>query len=609
MPQTFQQYQGLLVKYLSPQKRAMAALGALLLGNIALQLANPQIAKRFIDALQTGGERSYLVWSGVAYVVIAIGHQMASGIASVLGANVGWRATNAMRQDLACHCLRLDMSFHKAHTPGEMIERIDGDMTALSDFFAQFTVSVLGSGLLVMGIVALLWLADWRMGLVILVFVILAAFILARAQKLGSRLWQEQRQADAELFGFIEERLAGTEDIRACGAVPYVMRRLYQVMRVATHKTLKAGTVGAGITHNVTDLLGQTVTAAALGMGAVAFLRGEATLGTVYLMYSYCAMLVWPLEEISRRMQDLQKAAAGIQRASQLLRLHSRLAEPTAEGRFTGVLGHPLGVSFEAVSFAYVDQPLSLDAPSPGSATMTGEPALDLVLHGVSFCVQPGHVLGLLGRTGSGKTTIGRLLLRLYDPDRGTVRLGAEEHWVDVRSLATVDLRRQVGVVSQNIDLFHASVRENLSLFDASIPDSEIIAVLEQLGLGPWLALQPDGLDTELSSSGGLSAGEAQLLAFGRIFLQDPGLVILDEASSRLDPATEQLIERAVDRLLTSRTGIVIAHRLNTLDRADEIMILEAGQIAECGERRALAASPGSRFHELLHTGLEEVLA
>jgi ATP-binding cassette, subfamily B, bacterial len=178
---------------------------------------------------------------------------------------------------------------------------------------------------------------------------------------------------------------------------------------------------------------------------------------------------------------------------------------------------------------------------------------------------------------------------------------------VDTREAHLSHLRRRVSMVTQDVQLFHASVRDNLTFFDKNIPDERILAVLEELGLSAWLEALPNGLDTELASGGnGLSAGEAQLLAFARVFLQDPGLVILDEPSSRLDPATEQLLERAVSKLLQHRTAIIIAHRLVTVQRADEIIIMEAGHIAEQGERARLAADPASRFSHLLQTGLAE---
>jgi ATP-binding cassette subfamily B protein len=229
-----------------------------------------------------------------------------------------------------------------------------------------------------------------------------------------------------------------------------------------------------------------------------------------------------------------------------------------------------------------------------------------VVLDDLTFRLEPGAVLGLLGRTGSGKTTIARLLFRFYDPTNGVIRLGG----VDTRTITLANLRQRVGIVTQSVQLFQATVRDNLTFFDSSISDERILQVIHDLGLDGWLAALGDGLDTQLSAGGGgLSAGEAQLLAFTRVFLQDPGLVILDEASSRLDPATERLIERAVDRLLTGRTGIIIAHRLATVQRADAIMILEEGRIAEYGQRVALASAAESRFSRLLRTGLEEALA
>jgi ATP-binding cassette subfamily B protein len=218
----------------------------------------------------------------------------------------------------------------------------------------------------------------------------------------------------------------------------------------------------------------------------------------------------------------------------------------------------------------------------------------------------------LLGRTGSGKTTLTRLIFRLYDPDQGGVYLGYDGgDLTDVRQVPLFHLRHRVGMVTQNIQLFNASVRDNLTFFDRDIPDERILQVLRDLGLWTWYESLPEGLDTELESGGGgLSAGEAQLLAFTRIFLQDPGLVILDEASSRLDPATENLIERAVDTLVKGRTAIVIAHRLGTVQRADDILILEEGRISEYGARAMLAGDPESHFYSLLQTGMmEEVLA
>jgi ATP-binding cassette subfamily B protein/ATP-binding cassette subfamily C protein len=201
-----------------------------------------------------------------------------------------------------------------------------------------------------------------------------------------------------------------------------------------------------------------------------------------------------------------------------------------------------------------------------------------------------------------------RLLYRLYDPTSGAICLGASAA-INIRQTPLDELRGRIGLVTQEVQLFRATVRDNLTFFNPTIPDTRILAVIDDLGLHEWFGRLPNGLDTELQTEGSsLSAGEAQLLAFTRVFLQDPGLVILDEASSRLDPATERLIERAVDRLLQNRTGIIIAHRLATVQRADDILILDRGCIQEYGPRTRLVEDPNSRFAQLLQTGMEEVL-
>ena len=194
----------------------------------------------------------------------------------------------------------------------------------------------------------------------------------------------------------------------------------------------------------------------------------------------------------------------------------------------------------------------------------------------------------------------------MYDPTVGTVRLGG----VDLRGVPNADLRARVAIVTQDIQLFSATVRDNLTFFDATIPDAQVMAALDELGMGDWVRALPNGLDTLLASGGtGLSAGQAQLLAFARAFLRDPGLIILDEASSRLDPATERQLEQALGRLLHRRTAIIIAHRLGTLERVDHIMILEDGRVRERGLRAKLVRDPDSRFAQLLRVGMEEALA
>jgi ATP-binding cassette subfamily B protein len=316
-------------------------------------------------------------------------------------------------------------------------------------------------------------------------------------------------------------------------------------------------------------------------VSAYLFLNGAITIGTVYLIFYYTERLRGPISQLRNQLADLQQAEASISRIEEVLATRSTLREGGGPVLPTGALP----VEFRDVSFSYDGQ--------------------EAVLQHVSFQLKPDRVLGLLGRTGSGKTTIARLLLRLYDPTAGEIRLGH----ITPPMTTLADVRRHVGMVTQDVQLFRGTVRDNLTFFNETIPDEKLRAVLADLGLSGWLASLPNGLETELEPGGSsLSAGQAQLLALARVFLTDPGLVILDEASSRLDPATESLIERAIDKLLANRTGIIIAHRLSTVQRADEILILDQGRIVEHGDRVVLASNPNSHFYQLLQTGLEEVL-
>jgi len=332
----------------------------------------------------------------------------------------------------------------------------------------------------------------------------------------------------------------------------------------------------------------------------------------VFLILNYSWRITAPLSRLTQHLEELQRASASVRRLGELMGQGSVLVGGN------GVLTEgPLAVEMDGVSFAYQGSAGQGTLRSPGPLADSRRASLasslgpsrtpgPLVIRDVSFEVKAGEVLGVVGRTGSGKTTITRLLLRLYDPAEGVVRLGG----VDIRGVSPADVRERVGMVTQEVQLFAASVRDNLTFFNREIPDERVVEALERLELGAWYRALPQGLDTPLSSGGtGLSAGEGQLLAFARVFLRDPGLVILDEASSRLDPATERRIERAVDVLLQGRTGIVVAHRLATVRRADRVLVLEGGRVAELGSRAELEADTESRYAGLLRTGLEVAFA
>jgi ABC-type multidrug transport system fused ATPase/permease subunit len=572
-------YWRLLAHYLRPQWPRMGMLTVILGGAIGVQVVTPLVASHFIDQATSGGALRDLISLALLTMGLALVGQGLAVAETYVAENVSWAATNALRADLLAHLLRLDATFHTAHTPGELIERVDGDVATLARFFSRFVVYVLGNGVLLLGVLGLLYHVDWRIGLGLSAFVALALIAMLRIRAIATPAWAAERQASADFYGFLGEYLAGLEDIRSSGAGAFVLRRCAEVMRSWLAVTLKAQMRGYALIATSQGLFALG-TAVAFALSAMLFKAGTLTIGTVYLIFQYTEMLRQPTEQIRNEVQDLQQADASMVRVAALLVTAPRLADGPGAALPPG----PLAVELDGVSFSYAE-----DVP---------------VLRDVSVCLEPGRVLGVVGRTGSGKTTLTRLLPRFYDPLSGVVRLGG----VDLRTVRLAAVRARIGLVTQEVQLFNASVRDNLTLFDDGVPDERISAVLDTLGLAGWLHELPRGLDTTLGPGGaGLSAGQAQVLACARIFLRDPDVVILDEASSRLDPATERLVHTALGRLLDGRTGIIVAHRLATIAYADDILVLEDGQVREHGPRLALAADPTSRFAGLLRVAAEEV--
>jgi ATP-binding cassette subfamily B protein/ATP-binding cassette subfamily C protein len=588
------QYGNLLANYLKPQQGRVIKLAIALLSSIALQILNPQLLGYFIDTAVAGGATKTLITITLLFIAIAVLNQVLAILTTYLSETVAWTATNALCIDLAEHCLKLDLAHHKSRTPGEWVERIDGDVVALSRFFSQLIIHVLGNGILLIGILIILLLEDWRAGLSLSLFSCLALVSLFRIQRFAVIPWTRYRQKSAEFFGFIGEQIAGREDILANGAVGYVMQRFYRTLQTwlplyhqarFTSTLLWSGSVGLFTIGN----------AIALALAAYLWQRQGITIGTAYLIFHYTNLLSQPIERIREELEQLQQIEASIYRIRELFQLQTNLED---KGQIL-LPSAALSVKLENVWFSY-DQLLVTGHSSSVIREQKDEQKTkdrEWTLQNISFNLAAGETLGLLGHTGSGKTTLARLLLRFYDVDRGTIRLGN----LAIAQTPLSELRQRVGIVTQDVQLFQASIRDNLTFFDSAIEDADILSTLELLGLTRWLRSLPQGLDTILNSdSSGLSAGQAQLLAFARVFLKNPGLVILDEASSRLDPTTEMLIEGAIKQLLKDRTAIIIAHRLKTIQRADQILILERGKIIEYGNRITLANNPHSRFYKLL---------
>lgn len=569
-----------LVGLITPNAGSVAVMVLLLLLSGVLPLMGPILVAAFIDAAVDGSGTGALTMLAGIYVGLAILGQILAVVVAWAATDLAWRVTNDLRSELTSHVLGLDLAFHRRTSPGELVSRVDGDVTALSDFIARFLVKALAALVTLVGLIVVLTTQDWRVGLTFAAYLAVAVLVVYALRDFAVDEAAGEQAANGRMYGEIEERLAGADDLRSNGGGSHALA----TFQVASARVLRAALlrerqgVGLWVISNVVFVVGGIT---ALLVDAALLRRGSITLGTAYLIFQYTQIMRQPLERLADETERVQRAAGGMIRTLDLLRERSALADDGTASLPPG----PLDLRITDLRFEYRDE----DEPQP-------------VIDGLTVHLAAGRSIGVIGRTGSGKTTLARLVLRLVDPTSGTIELGG----VNLADVSLVELRRRCGVVSQDVHLFGASLRDNLTLFDHSIDDEALERALDQLGLADWIASLSDGLDTMLGPEGsGLSAGEGQLIALTRLFLRNPDFVLLDEASSRIDPVTEERVIAAIDRLLEGRTAVVIAHRLSTIERLDEVLMLSAGQVVEHGETAALLADPTSRYSRLRAVGTD----
>lgn len=567
--------------YLKPQSARILVLVSLLLGATGLRLLFPQLLRSLVDRALAGEPLPALLLPGGLFLAGSLLIQVLRIAATMLSERTAWAATNALRFDLARHVLSLDIAFHKTHTPGELIERVDGDVTTLAGFFSQFVAQVGTSLVLIAGVLIVLFAEGWLSGLVGLGSFVLSGAAVLSVSSLTVKAWAGIRASTTEMMSFVEEHIAGREEVKALGADPAVVRRLTALSTRHWRLRRRARFLESAASNVTVDawMLGQF---AMLVLAFFLYRGGALSLGTAMMLFFYVDLLNEPITTIREQMDELQRARAALGRLVSLTSVTPAIADGAG-----GALPHgPLSVTLDRVCFQYE----------------AGRP----VLRNVSFHLEPGQTLGILGRTGSGKSSLIRLLCRFYDPQAGSVRLGG----VDIRHVPLDALRSRIGLITQEVSLFDGTLRENLALFNPDITDEQIWAAVAGLGLTEWFRRFDQGLDSRIGpAGGGLSAGEAQLLALVRLSLRDPGLIILDEFTARIDPVTEALLQTAVDRLLAGRTAVIIAHRLTTVERADQILVLEQGEVLEWGPRHQLAQDPHSHYSRLQRAGRTEALA
>lgn len=567
-------------KYLKPLKFQVLFLGIILASSIIITLIMPKILGGFIDLAKEGASTNVLISTAVYFMILVILKQLLELVSTYLSQKIGWFSTNQLRIDLIEKCLSLDISFHKKYKQGELIERIDGDVAALFNFFSKLLPNFLNNIVLIIGILIMIFSEGISIGIAISIFVAIAFFAFIKIQKKAVPVWVENRGVTSEFYGLLGESIDSRDDIRASRAVEYFMylyhkflRKLYKV-QVKSELMFYKMFASSIVIFSIGGAL-------AIGISGYFWKEGIISIGTVFVILNYTELLKKPIDQIRFQLEDLQKSSASIKRIEEIFSTKSQLVDGNNELVKDGAIA----IDVRNIDFEYED----------GKKVLTD----------ISFNINKGKILGVLGRTGSGKTTLARLIARLYDPQQGEICFNGQ----NINSFTIKDLRSHVAYVTQDVQIFYATLRENMTLFNPYIEDNRIIKIMEEIGLGDWFKKLPNGLDTILKSEGGgISEGEAQLIAFVRVFLSNPSIVIMDEASSRLDPATERTMEKALEKLLKNRTCIIIAHRLSTIDRADNILILEDGIIVENGSRDQLVKDKNSKFYNLLNKGIEEVL-
>lgn len=572
-------YVALLKKYLLREKGGLAVLFAVLVLNVLVETAKPRLLGEFIDQVATSVPLDSIYVLALLFLLLTAVKQGIGVLIAWLSQNIGWRATNGLRIDLTAHAMDLDMAFHKRFTPGQLVERVDGDINSLFGFFTTFITGIVMNGFMMVGVIIYFFFIDWRFALIWIATTILVYLYMVVMGKKIDETSEHVREEESNLYGIIGEAITSVEDVRTLAARPHLLNRVNEILRKLFHWHKRDWMFGFGAWGYDEAVLWGTEFIMVLIMARMV-LAGEMTIGTAYLINRLGELILMPILNLREELMYMQKTDASIRRIRELLDINRELSRGTVtETAGTG------GIRLEHIHFGYEDN--------------------EKVIEDVSLDLKANRILGLLGRTGSGKTTLARLIVKLYDPDQGIVWLDG----TDTRTLSDETLRKKISYVTQEVQLFNASVRDNLTLYDPAITDEAIMTTIDRIGIRDWFTKLPEGLDTKISTEAPfLSTGELQLLTFIRVFLREPDIIILDEATSRLDPITEKYLETALNTLLEGRTAIIIAHRLKTVLRADEILILEDGRVLETGETGQLTRDPDSHFAQLLQRGLEEVL-
>jgi ATP-binding cassette subfamily B multidrug efflux pump len=570
-----------LLVYLRPYRGLVALAVVLLLSGAGLALVGPALTQRAIDVAIPNHDTDLLGLLALLFLVALLLDFAIEYGQTLLTAYVGQRIMYDLRMQIFGHLQRLSISFFDRNPVGRLMTRVTSDVETLNELFSSGVVTVFGDLFTLLAIMVMMLVMDWRLALVtfaVIPLVWLTATIFRRHVRGAFR---EIRFRLARLNAYLQERLSGMRVIQLFGREQDSAQRFAELNREHLQAHLRSITIYA-VFFPVVELLTAVAMALLLYYGGLRTLSGSLTVGVLAAFIQLTRRFFQPLQDLSEKFNLLQSAMASSERVFALLDQPVSVLEPA--------------------------RPVELPRPARGEVRFEGvwfryNPDGPWVLRDVSFTASPGRTIALVGHTGAGKTTIVNLLLRFYDPDRGRILIDG----IDIRQLSTSDLRSLIGFVQQDLFLFVGDILHNLTL-DASIPVEAAQQAAKRVGADLFIERLPSGYHHRLGERGrSLSVGERQLLSFARALALDPTILVLDEATSSVDAEAEAQIQRAIAELMAGRTSIVVAHRLSTILHADEILVLQHGEIRERGSHRELLAAQGLyyRLYQLQLRGQE----
>jgi ATP-binding cassette subfamily B multidrug efflux pump len=562
-----------LLTYLRPYKAHVALATAAIIGHSALELAPPYLIKLVIDRYIPARDVSGLGLIAILYLATLVGSFVLDYAQTWLLQLTGQRIMFDLRMQVYGHLQRLDLRFYDRNPVGRLMTRVTTDVDVLNDLFTAGVVSVFGDLFTLLGIMAMMIWLDWRLALVTFAVLPLIALVTQWFRTNVRESYRTVRTRIARINAYLQERITGMATVQLFRREARDFEEFDRIDRLYRDANVQSIFYYA-VFYPAIELISALAAALIIWIGGGWYLSGMLTLGSLVAFLQYSSRFFRPISDMSEKFNVLQGAMASSERIFALLDTPvaiasgSRIPDPGSRKQ----IGR---IAFEHVTFAYVD----------------GE----TVLRDVSFQVEPGQRVAIVGATGSGKTTIASLLLRFYDVQQGRITIGG----VDIRDMDLRELRAIFGLVLQDVHLFSGTIAGNVRLGNEAIDDAAVRRAVDAVHASAFIDSLPAGLETPVAERGAtLSVGQKQLLSFARALAFDPPVLVLDEATSSIDTETELLIRDALKVVMRGRTTIAIAHRLSTIQDMDRIIVLHKGELRETGTHQELLAHRGI-YHRL----------